>query len=265
MKKITLTLLSFILFIGILSSQTNSTGVINLSSTTGLEYTAQIDITATEVTLTLVGPADRWLGIGFGVSSMTSGEDVVLYTGGSSTNTSGTLTDRTFNGIGVAPSLDPVTQNWSLITNDITTQAGDRILVATRSLNTGVDNDYVFSLTDTSINLVWARGNNTLNLSNHTGGNRGITSSGFTLGVDDFNLREFKISPNPVSTSFDIELPDTVENANVEIYDVLGKQLFSGEISKLNSKIDVTEFSNGIYLVRVSNGKSSQTKRIIKQ
>ena len=265
MKKITFTALTFILFIGVLSSQTNSTGVINLSNTPGLEYSAQIDITASEVKLTLTGPADRWLGLGLGVNSMTSGEDVVVYSGGTSTNTLGTISDRTFNGINVTPSLDGAMQNWNLITNDITTQAGDRILVATRGLNTGVDNDYVFSLTDTSINLVWARGNGTLSLSNHGGSNRGITSTGFTLGISDFVLNEFKISPNPVSTVFKVELPDTVENANVGIYDVLGKQLYSGEISKLISKIDVTDFSNGIYLVRVSNGNSSQTKRIIKQ
>ncbi|WNH07873.1 hypothetical protein [Thalassobellus suaedae] len=53
MKKINLIL--FILTIGMISySQTSSTGVINLSSTTGLEYTAQIDITSSEVTLTLI-------------------------------------------------------------------------------------------------------------------------------------------------------------------------------------------------------------------
>ncbi len=265
MKKITLTIFSLILFGGTLFSQTNTTGPIEFVPLP-LAYGAQIDITSTEVTLTLVGPADRWMGVGFDVSSMTGGEDVVIYSGGSSTDTAGTLTDRTFNGIGVIPSLDANQQDWNLITNDITTQAGARILVATRVLNTGVDNDHVFSLSDTSINLVWARGNGTLSLGNHGGSNRGIEPAiGFTLGVEDFDLSEFKISPNPVSTEFNIELPSAISNATIEVFDVLGKTIYSSEISRFNSVISVSNWNNGIYLVRVSSDNASHTKRIIKQ
>ena len=265
MKKITFTVFSLLLFGGTLISQTNSTDVVTLSTTSGLEYSAQIDVTASEVKLTLTGPSDRWLGLGLGVNSMTSGEDVVVYTGGTSTNTLGTLSDRTFNGIGSTPSLDGTMQNWNLIKNDITTQSGYRILEATRVLNTGVDNDYVFSLSDLSINLVWARGNGTLSLSNHGGSNRGITSAGFTLGISEYVLNDFKISPNPVSDMFSIDLPNQVETATVQLYDVLGKQLFINEISKLNSIVNVRNLNSGIYLVRVSSDGSSQTKRIIKQ
>ena len=258
MKKITLTFFSLLLFGGTLFSQTNSTGQVFLSFTTGLEMGVQIDVTATEVTLYLGGPVDRWLGIGFGVNSMTSGGDVVVFDG---TN----LTDRTFGGIGVMPSLDS-NQDWTVTLIDTTTEAGRVGVVATRALNTGEANDYVFNLTDTSINLVWARGASaSFSLSNHGGSNRGITSAGFTLGVEDFDLSKFKISPNPVISEFNVELPNSIESANVEVYDVLGKMIYSSQVSNFNSSINSSSWNNGIYLVRVISGDVSQTKRIIKQ
>lgn len=264
MKKITF--LTFLLISCIAFTQTNSTGPIEfLPISSGTPYGAQIDVTATEVTLTLAGPADRWLGIGFDVTSMSNGEDVVIYSGGSALDTSGTLSDRTFNGIGSTPSLDSG-QDWTLVTNDITTQPGGRILVATRALNTGVDNDHVFSISDTSINLVWAMGNGSLFLGNHGNSNRGIEPAvGYTLGVNDFELSQFKIVPNPVTSEFNIELPNAVNNAEVEVFDVLGKTIYKTEISNFNSKINAANWNNGIYMVKVSSGNSSKTKRLIKQ
>ena len=195
MKNITLWFL--LLIFNYAFSQTNSTGEIVLSTTSGLEYSAQIDVTSSEVTLTLIGPSDRWLGLGFGVSSMTSGGDVVIFNGTA-------LTDRTFGGIGVLPTPDS-NQDWTITFNDVS--GGVRTLTATRALDTGEANDYVFSTSDTSINLVWARGNGSFNLVYHGGSNRGITSSAFTLDVNQYDLKNFDVVPNPVSSTFEIDLP----------------------------------------------------------
>ena len=45
-------------------AQTYTTGVVNLSATSGLAMSVKIDI-GTQVTLTLSGPVDRWFAIGF--------------------------------------------------------------------------------------------------------------------------------------------------------------------------------------------------------
>ena len=57
-------------------SQTYTTGVVNLSSTSGLGMTAKIDV-GTQVTLTLTGPSGRWFAVGFNANSMNNGTDVV--------------------------------------------------------------------------------------------------------------------------------------------------------------------------------------------
>ena len=154
-------------------SQTYTTGVVNLSSTSGLAMNAKIDV-GTQVTLTLTGPSGRWFAVGFNANSMNNGTDVV------GVHSSGTLTAFDCNLTGFnAPVTDPQ-QNWT-ITSDVV-NAGVRTISATRALNTGDANDYVFSATPASIGLIWARSSTaSFSYSYHGGGNRGATSANFTL------------------------------------------------------------------------------------
>ena len=57
-----------------------------------------------------------------------------------------------------------------------------------------------------------------------------------------------------------------LENASIEIYNVLGEKIYSGKIQGENTPIDISSLANGIYQVKVVNGKSvvCQTK-IVKQ
>jgi hypothetical protein len=154
-------------------AQTYTTGVVNLSSTAGFAMTAKIDIT-TQVTLTLTGPAGRWFALGFNASSMTNGTDVV------GVHSAGTLNAFDCKLTGFAAPVTDAQQNWT-ITSDIVS-AGTRTIIATRALNTGDANDYIFPSTPTFISLIWARsGSATFNYSNHGGSNRGITSATFTF------------------------------------------------------------------------------------
>lgn len=248
MKKITFLILFLTLTISF--AQTWSTGVITFNGS----YTGQVDVTSTTVTLTLIGPDDRWLGMGFGVTCMTSGnDDVVIFDG---TN----LSDRNFVGIGNQPAAD-VSQDWTIISN--TTSTGTRTLIATRARDTGDSNDFVFPAAAGGINFVWAyKGSAGFNITSHSG-NRGSASA--TLGINDFQaVFNFKITPNPVTTEFEVDLPDTIESANIEIFDILGKQISSGIITRFNSVVEVSNWHSGTYLVRVYSGEFSQTKRIIK-
>ena len=256
MKKITLALFSFVLMTMSFQAQTYSTGVINLSSTSGLEFTSQIDITSTEVTLTLIGPGDRWLGLGFDATNMLGQTDVVIFDG---TN----LTDRTFTGGRATPTLD-TNQDWSISSN--TLSSGVRTLVATRALDTGETNDYDFVANAGSINLVWARGNGaTFNLGFHGGSNRGATASGITLGTNDFDIADtFKIIPNPASSNLNLKLSKSFDAANVKVYNALGKQIHNTVISNFDASIDISSWSNGIYLVSVEIANKLQTKRFVK-
>jgi hypothetical protein len=165
----TLLLLSFIT----LQAQTYTTGIVNLSNTSGLAMTAKIDV-GTQVTLTLTGPAGRWFALGFDASSMSSGTDVV------GVHSAGTLSAFDCNLIGFTAPATDAQQNWT-ITSDVVS-AGTRTIIATRALNTGDANDYVFPSAPTFISLIWARsGSASFSYSNHGGSNRGSTSASFTF------------------------------------------------------------------------------------
>jgi hypothetical protein len=256
MKKITL--LFILLSATFVFAQTNSTGMITLSTTSGLEYSGQIDVTASEVTLTLIGPDDRWLGMGFDASSMTSGQDVVIFDG---TN----LTDRTFQGVGSLPSLD-ANQDWTVQSN--TAMSGVRTVVGTRPISTSDASDYDFNLTDTSLNIVWARGNGTFTLGYHGGSNKGPTVASFTLlGIEDASKLSFTLFPNPARDQFTLKVSEGLSNLKLEVYNVLGEIVMNKQLNSFNTNfttIDVANWSNGIYLVKLNSDNLVQTKRFIK-
>lgn len=154
-------------------SQTYTTGVVNLSSTSGLGMTAKIDV-GTQVTLTLTGPSNRWFAVGFNANSMTNGTDVL------GVHSSGTLTAFDCNLTGFNAPVTDGQQNWAITSDAV--NAGVRTIIATRALNTGDANDYVFPAIPASIVLIWARSNTaSFSYSYHGGGNRGATSANFTL------------------------------------------------------------------------------------
>lgn len=253
MKKITLI---FCLLSSVVIGQTNSTGMVTLSNTGGLEYMAQIDVTATEVTLTLVGPSDRWLGLGFDAQSMTSGKDVVIFDG---TN----LTDRTFIGVGSIPDLD-ANQDWTIQSNNV--NSGVRTIVATRALTTADVADYDFNLSDTSLDVVWARGNGSFTLGYHGGGNKGPTTIGFTLGVDEFARLDFNLFPNPATNKFSLEVEQGINQFDLEVYSILGKKILFKKVEGFNAlmDIDIADWGKGVYLVKVTSDNLVQTKKIVK-
>jgi len=173
MKNNILALLFFIAYFTIGYGQTYTTGVVTLSNTASLAMTAKIDV-STQVTLTLTGPVGRWFAVGFNASSMTSGTDVV------GVHSAGTLSAFDCNLTGFsAPSTD-AQQNWTITSDAV--NAGVRTIVATRALNTGDANDYVFPAVPSSIGLIWARSSSaSFSYSYHGSTNRGITTANFTL------------------------------------------------------------------------------------
>ncbi|RMZ51371.1 T9SS C-terminal target domain-containing protein [Flavobacteriaceae bacterium PRS1] len=83
------------------------------------------------------------------------------------------------------------------------------------------------------------------------------------LGIEDFSLKSFLIKPNPSSLNLNIELPNNITNAKVEVFDVLGKRIYNNEIT--TTPIDISSWSRGVYLVRVSTSNATHTKRFVKQ
>jgi len=248
MKKITL--LFALLITPFFYGQTYSTGLINFTS----GYSGKIDVTDSQVTLTLIGPSTGWLGISFNSTQMDDiGNDVVLFDG---TN----LTDRTFNGQGIVPPLDAI-QNWTVTSNTVT--SGVRTVVGTRARSTGDANDYTFSATAQALNIVWARKLANFTVNYHGGGSCGATVANFTLGNADFNIEAFKLFPNPAKGFTTVELPGNINEAQVKIYDNLGRVVKNQSISKTENNVNTFDLSTGTYLVVIRTDYGNATKTLI--
>jgi|TARA_R110000737_G_scaffold324995_1_gene338178 hypothetical protein len=95
-------------------------------------------------------------------------------------------------------------------------------------------------------------------------------SSGFDLdGIGVINQGElflsehqltFDIAPNPFNNILNLNI---LEEMNIEIIDQIGKVIYQG-IHKGKSVLNLAYLTPGIYFVRLNNGKSVQTARVLK-
>lgn len=269
MRKITFLLL--FLTANIMLAQTWTTGDVTLTSTYSVKF--DINVGTSTVTMTMTGPDNTWLGIAPGVTEGNSmgnlNDDAVVYN-----FVTGTVEDRnmrtgtgeppldntSLNGTGTATTLD-----WS--TTSDTATGGVRTIVATRAINTGDVKDYTFPTSATPIDFLWAIGPSGGAFTYHSGGRGGVTAN-ITLSTPEFEseIREFSIYPNPSSSTMNIGLPALVEGLKVEVYDILGKKVYSDNISTLSTSVDVSQWNSGMFLVKLSSVEDnvSLTKRFVK-
>ncbi|MEM6517431.1 MAG: T9SS type A sorting domain-containing protein [Bacteroidota bacterium] len=89
-----------------------------------------------------------------------------------------------------------------------------------------------------------------------------------TLSNSSFSVqKEFRIYPNPSADYMNVEVPNLAgESLKLEVFDVLGKKVLTQNINKLSSKINVSKWNSGVYLVRLtaSDDTVAPTKRFVK-
>jgi hypothetical protein len=82
------------------------------------------------------------------------------------------------------------------------------------------------------------------------------------LSSDSFDVTNFRMYPNPVSNILTISNSEAIQN--VTIYDITGKEMMNSNLNTFESQLDLTSFSNGLYLVKVSVNNNTKTFRVIK-
>ena len=94
-----------------------------------------------------------------------------------------------------------------------------------------------------------------------------VTVTG-TASIDDINLFDFNLFPNPSSNVINLAFDNIAsEQITIEIYDVLGKLNKIDNISVANTKvsIDISSLSRGIYIIKAYFGNSISVQRFIKE
>ena len=91
-----------------------------------------------------------------------------------------------------------------------------------------------------------------------------ITFTTSTVGVENYELEQTEVYPNPTTGQF------TIHNAqcmiqNVEVYDVYGKKLCGVEVNDNMVTLDGAGYAPGVYFIRISTDKGMVNRRIVKK
>lgn len=90
----------------------------------------------------------------------------------------------------------------------------------------------------------------------------GIGSHSSTLSTKNSAFASFKMFPNP--TNGDQVYFRITEATTINIYNILGKLVFTSEITKNKNVINLSKLSKGIYLVKIDSDKKSEIKKLVK-
>ncbi|RMA66353.1 T9SS type A sorting domain-containing protein [Ulvibacter antarcticus] len=81
------------------------------------------------------------------------------------------------------------------------------------------------------------------------------------IGTQDFAQDQFSMFPNPATRGY-VNISSTTSGAkNVAVYDVLGKQVISTTLT--GDRLDISDLNSGIYIVKISQGNTSMTKKLV--
>lgn len=88
-----------------------------------------------------------------------------------------------------------------------------------------------------------------------------------TLSTNDLTQENsLRLYPNPSKTQLNIEFNSVIDEGTIEIYDLLGKQIYGQSLTANNLiQIDVESWQTGLYLVKIKSNNSEATHRFVKQ
>ena len=157
---------------------------------------------------------------------------------------------------------------------------GDEINLEFSSFNTEEDHDFVtiydgsdkvgeFSGNELPPSITAINGMMTIVFSTNSSNTEDGWEATYTTtitDVDESNIKDIKVFPNPANNTLTIALSHTTEFRNVKLYSVLGKEIISKQITNSKSVvIDTSELPDGIYIVDISTNEVSICKKILIQ
>jgi hypothetical protein len=82
------------------------------------------------------------------------------------------------------------------------------------------------------------------------------------MSVNDSEMANFSVVPNPSNGVFKLVFPMEVKQMNLKLLDLSGKTLTDQKLEGSKFELDYSTFSEGIYLLQISSGFETKTVRI---
>jgi Secretion system C-terminal sorting domain len=80
------------------------------------------------------------------------------------------------------------------------------------------------------------------------------------LGTEDATIQQIVMYPNPATDIVNIR---NAENASIQVFDILGKELIQLSNISADQTIDVSNLQTGTYLVRITSGTAVKTEKFL--
>lgn len=84
-----------------------------------------------------------------------------------------------------------------------------------------------------------------------------------TAGLNDIQLANLNIYPNPATDLINISYPTSIEN--IEIFDLTGRKILSKTVSEKETQLNISHLNSGIYILNIKTDEGLGSKRIIKK
>lgn len=91
----------------------------------------------------------------------------------------------------------------------------------------------------------------------------GVYDFGTALAVAKFDAGSFRAYPNPTKNSWNITSNEDITSVNV--YDILGKSVYTKTASSKEVTVNASELSKGVYFAKVSTAKGTSTVKLVKE
>jgi len=85
-------------------------------------------------------------------------------------------------------------------------------------------------------------------------------SSNGVLGINQSELENISLYPNPASTILNLR---NAENADIQVFDILGKLILSQTNISRDQQVNVSNLENGTYFMKISKDNAVTTKRFL--
>ena len=89
----------------------------------------------------------------------------------------------------------------------------------------------------------------------------GDFAQGTALSNGDFNLAKFSLFPNPTNSGYVNITSTNGGTINAKVFDILGKKVIDASIE--NNRLDVNQLKTGIYIIKMTQGTHSTTKKLV--
>lgn len=95
---------------------------------------------------------------------------------------------------------------------------------------------------------------------NYGNGERSPFSSNGILGVNQNQFEDISLYPNPATSIINVK---NAENANIQVFDILGKLILSQQNIAIDAQVNVSQLQAGTYFMKISKDNLVATKKFL--